>query len=477
MDVLVSGVGNMSAWRTLIRLVVTTLFVVLGASCGGGGYGGGGGGSTPPATLTLSLEPTTITLGQSATLTWTTNGASCTASGAWSGTKSAGGSETVTPTATGMFSYALSCLGGGYGESDGRSVTLTVNPAASAFTMTLLVSGFGGSAAITTDPKLVSPMGLAFVPGASARVASSSMSTEYDGNGKLHSPPRTSAAGASAIGINTTMDPTGIVANSTPDFVITAPGESGPAQFIFAGKGGMLGGGSRDLTEPTIAYAASDGAVYLGLALASNSSGTFVYATDFRNNKIDVFDGNFRRMAPRAGRFNDPALPAGYAPFGIQAVQNAADGSTQIYVTYARQIPPDNRDNAIGAGLGLVNVFDTTGTLLRRLVPDGGPLDAPWGIALAPADFGSLSNALLIGNSGDGRINAFDPATGKFVGTVSDADARPIATRGLRALAFGNGSHSQPHNTLFFTAATDETDGIFGRIDVGAMPPPLELAD
>ena len=124
-----------------------------------------------------------------------------------------------------------------------------------------------------------------------------------------------------------------------------------------------------------------------------------------------------------------------------------------------------------------MNVFDTRGTLLKRLVPDGGALDAPWGIALAPADFGSLGNALLIGNSGDGRINAFDPATGKFVGTVSDADARPIATRGLRALAFGNGSHSQPHNTLFFTAATDETDGIFGRIDVGAMPAPLELAD
>jgi uncharacterized protein (TIGR03118 family) len=303
------------------------------------------------------------------------------------------------------------------------------------------------------------------------------MSTAYDGNGKRGSSARALGVGASASGANTTMDPTGIVANSTPDFVITAAGTSGAAEFMFAGKGGTLGGWSRDSTEATIAYVAADGAVYLGLALARNGGGNFLYVTDFRNNKIDVFDAAFRRLAPRAGRFNDPAVPDGYAPFGIQAVQNGPDGSTQIYVTYARQVPPDNRDHAVGPGLGLVNVFDTRGRLLKRLVPAGGALDAPWAVAVAPADFGTLSNALLIGNSGDGRINAYDPATGKFVGTVGDADARPIATPGLRALAFGNDSHSQPHNTLFFTAAIDETDGTYGRIDVGAMPPLLKLSD
>ena len=465
----------MRTCRRAIRRVVTTLFVVLVASCGGGGYGGGD--SAPRATLTLSVEPTTITLGQSATVTWSTNGASCTASGAWGGTKSASGSENVSPTETGMFTYTLSCFGGGYGESDSRSVTLTVSPAASGFTMTLLVSGFAGGSALTTDPKLVSPTGIAFAPGAAARVAGSRMSAEYDGNGKPQSSPRALAVGASAIGTNTTMDPTGLVANGTRDFVITAAGKSGPAQFIYAGKGGTLGGWSPDSTEATIAYEAADGAVYLGLALAGNGAGNFLYVTDFRNNKIDVFDATFRRLTPRAGRFKDPALPAGYAPFGIQAIQNGAGGSTQIYVTYAGQVPPDNRQNAVGAGLGLVNVFDTRGKLLKRLVPAGGALDAPWGIALAPADFGTLSNAILIGNSGDGKINAYDPASGAFVGTVGDADARPIATPGLRALAFGNDSHSQPHNTLFFTAATDETDGTYGRIDVGAMPPPLKLGD
>ncbi len=111
-----------------------------------------------------------------------------------------------------------------------------------------------------------------------------------------------------------------------------------------------------------------------------------------------------------------------------------------------------------------------------HLVPAGGALNAPWGIALAPADFGSFSNALLIGNSGDGKIDAYDPANGTFLGTLSDSDGRPIVARGMWGIAFGNDSNSQPHNTLFFTAATDEADGAFGRIDLGAMPPLLDHA-
>ena len=215
-------------------------------------------------------------------------------------------------------------------------------------------------------------------------------------------------------------------------------------------------------------HSTNDGAVYMGVTVATDGTDSRLFVTDFHNNRIDVFDGSFRRLAPRAGRFSDPTLPDGYAPFGIQAIE-AADGSTRIYVTYARQVPPDNRGPAAGAGQGLVNVFDTRGRFLKRLVSPGGMLNAPWGVAAAPADFGSLGNALLVANSGDGRINAYDPESGRLIGTVSDADGRAIATPGLWGIAFGNGSNDQPRNTLFFAASTDDLDGIFGRIDPGPM--------
>ena len=453
----------------VFRLVLPGLTVGLLAACGGGGYGGGGGDSNPPATLSLSVEPTTITLGQSATLTWTTNGASCTAGGAWSGTKSAGGSEDVTPTETGTLTYTLTCAGGGYGESQVAMATLTVDPAG-AFTQTLLVAGFAGSAALTTDSSLVNPRGIAVGPDAPVRVVSGGRSNDYDGNGKRRSPSRASGSGGSASTAATRFDPTGIVANTSADFIITAGGKPDAAGFLVAGKAGMIGALPRGAASADIVtvHSTHDGAVYMGVTVATDGTDSLLYVTDFHNNRIDVFDGAFRRLAPRAGRFSDPTLPDGYAPFGIQAIE-AADGSTRIYVTYARQVPPDNRGPAAGAGQGLVNVFDTRGRFLKRLVSPGGMLNAPWGVAAAPADFGSLGNALLVANSGDGRINAYDPVSGRFIGTVSDADGRAIATPGLWGIAFGNGSNDQPRNTLFFAASTDDLDGTFGRIDPGPM--------
>ena len=223
-------------------------------------------------------------------------------------------------------------------------------------------------------------------------------------------------------------------------------------------------------------HSTNDGAVYMGVTVATDGTDSLLFVTDFHNNRIDVFDGTFRRLAPRAGRFSDPTLPDGYAPFGIQAIE-APDGSTRIYVTYARQVPPDNRGPGAGAGQGLVNVFDTRGRFLKRLVSPGGMLNAPWGVAAAPADFGSLGNALLVANSGDGRINAYDPESGRLIGTVSDADGRAIATPGLWGIAFGNGSNDQPRNALFFAASTDDLDGIFGRIDPGPMLLTSDVSD
>ena len=217
----------------VFRLVLPGLTLGLLAACGGGGYGGGGGDSNPPATLSLSVEPTTITLGQSATLTWTTNGASCTAGGAWSGTKSAGGSEDVTPTETGTLTYTLTCAGGGYGESQRASATLTVDPA-SAFTQTLLVAGYTGSAALTTDSSLVNPRGISVGLDAPVRVVSGGRSNEYDGNGKRQYHPGHPVSPRARLQTGSTrpeLSPTLVPISSLPRVGSpTRPGSSLPAR-------------------------------------------------------------------------------------------------------------------------------------------------------------------------------------------------------------------------------------------------------
>jgi hypothetical protein len=149
------------------------------------------------------------------------------------------------------------------------------------------------------------------------------------------------------------------------------------------------------------------------------------------------------------------------------------DGQTVLVVTYAQQ-DGDARDEVTGEGLGLVNTFDTAGNLIANLIPQGGELNAPWGIALAPENFGTLSNALLIANFGDGLINGFNAASGEFIGTLKDANGTAIQNDGLWAIAFGNGARNQPATTLYFTAGiADETAGLYGRIDLGASAPDI----
>jgi len=466
--------------RRARALAVLQFSAILAAGCGGGGYGDGGGGMNPP-TVSLSVQPTSIVLGASATLTWTSSaGTTCTASGAWTGAKAGTGTESVTPTATGTQTYTLSCSGAGYSGGRNASATLTVT-APSAFSATSLVSDAAGSGALTTDANLVNAWGIAFGPTSPAWVANNhtGSSTLYDGNGKAQpaAAPLVVALPGSTAGVS--FDPTGIVFNGSTDFVVSAGGKTGAARFIFDGEGGMIAGWSSsvDAAEAVTMYTDNGGAVYKGLAIASNGSGNFLYATDFHNNKIDVFDASFTKQAPTATSFAfaDPTLPAGYAPFGIQAIANGAGGATQLYVSYAQQAPPGN-DNASGPGLGLVNVFDTNGTLLKHLVPVGGVLNGPWGMALAPADFGTLSNMLLVGNFGDGTINAIDPSSGQVVGSIRNASGTAFAVPGLWGIAFGNGANNQPKNALFYAAGTnDEANGAYGRIDVGATPPVLNV--
>lgn len=457
--------------------VIGILCAIILVSCGGGGGYGGGSSTPPPSSVSLAVSPTSINLGQSATLTWSSNvGTNCTASGAWSGAQSASGSTSVKPTAAGSLTYTLSCTGGAY-SSGSASAALTVN-AASGFSLTNLVADTAGGTALVTDTNLVNPWGLSIPTGAFfAWIANNhtETSTLYDGNGKAqpHAQPLIVSFAASGAGV--AFDPTGIVFNgSATDFTVSAPGKSGAANFIFDGEGGMIAGwsGSVDFTHAITKYSDTGGAVYKGLAIAKNGTNSYLYAADFHNNKVDVFANDFTKQVTSATAFTfvDPSIPAGYAPFGIQAIAIGASGPTQIYVTYAQQTAPANHDNAIGAGLGYVDIYDTNGKFLKQLIATGA-LNAPWGLAIAPADFGTLSNTLLVGNFGDGKVNAYDAATGGLIGTVNDSTGKAIATPGLWGIAFGNDANNQPHNTLFFAAGTNnEVDGSFGRIDLGSAP-------
>ncbi len=445
------------------------------AACGGG-YGGGGGGMMITPTIDLAVQPNTITVGQSATITWTTgNATSCTASGAWSGAEPTAGNAVVTPTAAGMATYTLTCTamsssayGGGGGGSSVMSVALTVN-AATAFVAKNLVADTA-SGTVTVDANLVNPWGIAFGPGP-AWVANnhSETSTLYEGNG-VPQPAGTPLVVNLPTGTGgTTFDPTGIVFNPTANFVVTSGTKSAAALFIYVGEGGMVAGWSKDVDpgNAILMYTDAGGAVYKGLTIANNGTGDFLYATDFHNNKVDVFDAHFTKQPSSATSFNfkDPGLPAGYAPFGIQALKNGAGGAVQIYVTYAKQLAPDNHDNANGAGLGRIDIYDPNGVLLKTLVSSG-RLNAPWGMALAPGDFGTLSNTLLVGNFGDGVINGYDASSGQFMGTLTTASGA-FAAPGLWGIAFGNDAANQPHNTLFFAAGpNDEANGSYGRIDL-----------
>lgn len=325
------------------------------------------------------------------------------------------------------------------------------------FTSTMLVSD-GSIAAAHTDANLKNAWGVAFNPKGFVWVADNgtSLATLYDGNGVPQS-----LVVSIPNGTNGAANPTGIVFNGTTDFSVTQGGKTGVGAFIFAGEGGTITAWAPAVLPTTAIVMYDDGsggAVYKGLALANNGGANFLYATDFHNNKIDVFDKSFTKIS-LPGKFQDPSMPAGFAPFGIQAI------GAKLFVTYAKQ-DADAHDNVDGAGLGFVDMFDTTGNLLMRFA-SAGPLNAPWGIAQAPANFGRFSGDVLIGNFGDGKINAFDPASGQLLGAVNLSNGSDFVQPGLWGLAFGNGLSNQPVNTLFFAAGPNhEANGLYGRIDV-----------
>ncbi len=284
----------------------------------------------------------------------------------------------------------------------------------------------------------------------------SSLATLYNGN-----------TGAKvALTVSVPSDPTGAVFNGGTGFVVKDMTAQGPARFLFATEDGTILGWNSDVNGSTALVAvdrSASGAVFKGLAIATTPSGTFLYATDFHNGTVDVFDSSFN---PVAGGFVDSRIPQGYAPFGIRAFDNV------ILVTYALQ-DAAKHDDVAGEGHGFIDMFDTAGNLLRR-VASRGQLNSPWGLALAPDNFGRFSGDLLVGNFGDGHIHAFRPRLNGRAGfqprgTLLSAEDTPIVIDGLWSLSFGNDSASGPSNVLFFTAGPfGEMHGLFGRIE--ALP-------
>ncbi len=318
------------------------------------------------------------------------------------------------------------------------------------YTVIRLVSDQPGVAQ-NTDPNLVNAWGLTSGPTTPWWVADNGTdkSTLYRG----------SDGQPQALVVNVHNAPTGTVFNPTTGFVLPTGGK---ALFLFdTEEGKVLGWNQAQGTNAVVVADLADGAIYKGLAIADTTAGPRLYATDFHNARVDVFDGSFG-LVPDSG-FVDPSLPSGYAPFGIQTIGD------RVFVTYAKQ-DADAEDEVAGQGKGFVDAYDTAGNLLGR-VAQHGQLNAPWGLALAPSTFGRFAGDLLVGNFGDGQINAYaELGNGQFEhrGELRDASGKSLTIDGLWALQFGKGGNNGPAGTLFFTAGPDgEQHGLFGQIASG----------
>ena len=333
--------------------------------------------------------------------------------------------------------------------------------AAQHYLQTNLVSDEQGKARFT-DAHLVNSWGLVSSATSPWWVANNGTltSTLYDGNGV-----------ARTLVVTIPGPPTGVVFNGGAGFIVSSGTASGPARFIFATEDGKIAGWNPNVpaagsTQATVGSDQSRrGAVYKGLAIATTTAGDFLFATDFHNGAVDMFDSSFKLV----GSFTDGRLPHGYAPFGIQTI------GAVLYVTFARQ-DKAGHDDVPGKGRGFVDAFDTSGSLLQRIASRGS-LNSPWGIALAPATFGAFAGDLLIGNFGDGTIHAFAPVAAgpngqlQSKGQLLTETCAPLVIDGLWALQFGNGSGSGSRDALYFTAGPEEeSHGLFGNLVPVAGP-------
>jgi uncharacterized protein (TIGR03118 family) len=348
----------------------------------------------------------------------------------------------------------------------------------SGYAQTALTSDIPGLAP-NTDRHLTNPWGFSETSDGQFRVAANGSGRavlldaqgEQSGRDIVIPPPAGSPA-------NTNSTPNGVVSNTTSDFVITVKGHSAPATLLFSTEDGTIAGWNPTLSQTHAVIAADqsgNGAVYKLLAMGSAGGANYLYATNFHNGTVDVFDTNFALHTFFAGQFTDPNTPAGFAPFGVKNFNGV------LFVTYAKQ-GADRHDDVAGPGNGFIDEFDTSGHFIMRFASGtaaGGTLTAlnsPIGATLAPARFGVFGGDLLIGNFGDSHVSAFDPSTGQFLGQLMDVSGNPLVlnggfkesdTKGLWGIGFGNGADGAGTNTLFFAAGiNEENDGLFGKVNV-----------
>lgn len=328
--------------------------------------------------------------------------------------------------------------------SDNNTTTPTLP---SAYEETKLVADDAALGAPTVDANLVNAWGLAFNATGILWVSNNAThtSTLYNGTG-VKSPLVVAVpkAGGAAGGA-----PTGLVFNTTTDFAINGGNK---ALFIFANEDGTIAAWNTGANAAIVADRSTQGAVYKGLAMAVDGGANFLYATNFKQRQVDVFDKSFQFVKS----FTDTSIPAGYAPFGIHTIAG------QLWVTFAKQEGPDNVDDQPGVGNGFVDVFNPDGTRVKRFVSNG-RLNSPWGVVLAPAGWGSAAGDILIGNFGDGMIGAYDATTGAFKGFLHDASNATISISGLWDLVYGVGN--APATSLYFSAGPNgETHGLIGTL-------------
>ncbi|MCU1430749.1 MAG: hypothetical protein JWL83_4749 [Actinomycetia bacterium] len=327
-----------------------------------------------------------------------------------------------------------------------------------AYRQTNWVSDQSGHA-LLKDTNLVNAWGLALSPSSPLWVANNGTNTSTlytGGNGTV-------APSIVPLVVKIPVDaPTGAVFNPTKDFFVHSGTAKAAALFIFATESGSIVGWAPTVPAGTGPSTMSEvartvpGAAYKGLAISHSTMGNFLYATNFATGAVDVFDHSYKPVH-MPGAFVDHNIPAGYRPFGIENIGG------RIYVTYALRNPATG-DDVKGPGNGFVDVFDPAGHLLKRLASHG-TLNAPWGLALAPSNFGQFPGALLVGNFGDGRISAYNPQTNAFLGQLHDSGgAHALAIDGLWGLKFGNGTAGTTNSLLFSAGPSEEAHGLVGAI-------------
>lgn len=336
------------------------------------------------------------------------------------------------------------------------AATFAQSTTSSSYAQTNIVSD-GSVTAQKTDPTLINPWGVSIGPDFWIDTAGSGFSLVEDSSGNkafaVSIPPASSSSPHGS--------PAGTVFNADST-VFAIPGK-GSANFIFGNLDGTIAAWNAN-TPQAVTVASAANAVYTDIVIDKNATGTFLLAANFAGGTVDVYDTNFS-ATHLAGSFSDSSLPAGFKPFGIHVIAN------NVYVTYA-QINSQGRET-VGAGLGYVNQFDMNGNFVTRAINQGN-LNAPWGVALAPQGFGSLGGSLLVGNFGDGVINAYDPTNFSLKGQVTNSSGAPLANPGLWEIVFGTGTTTGgtiatagDPNTLYFAAGiNNEQGGLFGSIAV-----------